>query len=160
MQKTEAKKMWEEAIKAFHKREFVKASELFKKFVEQHPKESEMVARAENYISICKRLTEKEEFTPKNYKDFINLGIYHINTKNSKEAIGFLNRALEKSPRDPYAYFLMSIVYSRMGDHSKCFEFLKKAVEKDRYLKVLAHNLGFFEDYHGNKEFENIVKLD
>ncbi|MGQ9618659.1 MAG: tetratricopeptide repeat protein [Candidatus Aminicenantia bacterium] len=159
MERTKENKMWDEAIKAFQHREYQKAMDLFKKFIEQNPKEAEMVARAESYISICKKLMEKEEFTPKNYRDFINLGIYYINIKESKEAINFINRALEKVPKDPFAYFLMSIAYSQMGEDSKCFEFLKKAVEKDGYLKVLAYNISDFEHYWGRKEFEKIVKV-
>ncbi len=160
MEKREVNPSWEEAVKAFQHREFRKAMELFKNFMEKNPKETEMVARAENYISICRKLLEKEEFSPKTYRDFINLGIYHINCKSPKEAISALNKALEKTPKDPFAYFLMSIAYSQMGDDSKCFEFLEKAVEEDDYLKVLAYNISDFMKYWGNEKFENIVKVE
>ncbi len=160
MRNIEVSPIWEEAAKAFQHREFKKAMDLFKNFIEQHPKESEMVARAESYISICKRLIEREEFTPKTYRDYINLGVFYINSKSPKEAISALNKALEKTPRDPFAYFLMSIAYSQMGDNTKCFEFLEKAVEKDEYLKVLAHNISDFMQYWGNEKFEKIVRID
>ncbi|GEM_PF-2813845 len=160
MKNIEVSQIWEEAVKAFQRREFKKAMDLFKNFIEQHPKESEMVARAESYLSICKKLTEKEEFTPKTYKDYINLGVFYINSKSPKEAISALNKALEKAPKDPFAYFLMSIAYSQMGDDSKCFEFLEKAVEKDDYLRVLANNISDFMKYWGNDKFEKIVRVD
>lgn len=159
METKEVNPIWEEAIKAFHHREFKKAMDLFKNFMEQNPKEPEMVARAESYITICKRQLEREEFNPKTYRDFITLGIYYINIRSPKEAIGALNKALEKTPKDPFAYFLMSIAYSQMGDDNKCFEFLEKAVEKDEYLKVLANNILDFKEYWGKEKFEKIVKL-
>lgn len=159
MAKREVNPIWEEAVKAFHHREFRKAMELFKNFIEQNPKEMEMLAKAESYINICKRQLEKEEPTPKTYKDFITLGIYYINNRSPKEAIGALNKALEKTPKDPFAYFLMSIAYSQMGDDIKFFEFLEKAVEKDDYLKVLAYNILDFRHYWGNEKFEKLVKV-
>lgn len=160
MKNIEVSQIWEEAVKAFQHREFKKAMDLFKNFIEQHSKESEMVARAESYLSICKRLIEKEEFTPKTYRDYINLGVFYVNSKSPKEAISALSKALEKTPRDPFAYFLMSIAYSQMGDDAKCFEFLEKAVEKDEYLNVLANNISDFMQYWGNEKFEKIVKID
>jgi Tfp pilus assembly protein PilF len=160
MERREINPVWEEATKAFQQKDFRKALDLFKSFIENNPKETEMVARAESYLAICKKLLEKEEFTPKTSKDYINLGIFYINRKSPKEAISFLNKALEKAPKDPFAYFLMSIAYSQMGDDSKCFEFLEKAVEKDDYLRVLANNISDFMHYWGNEKFEKIVKID
>lgn len=159
MERKSISPVWEEAVKAFQHREFRKAFDLFKNFIEQHSKESEMVERAESYLSICKKFIEKEESTPKTYRDFINLGVYYINIRSPKEAINALNKALEKTPKDPFAYFLMSIAYSQMKEDAKCFEFLEKAVEKDEYLKVLAYNISDFMKYWGNDKFEKIVKV-
>ncbi|MEW6456539.1 MAG: CDC27 family protein [Acidobacteriota bacterium] len=151
--------LWEKAIKAFYQKEYEKAKMLFKEFNEKFFSEKEMVARSNSYISICDNFLGKKENTLKKYEDIFLYGVYKLNKGETKEAIKLFNRALEKMPKDPTCYYIMSLCYAKNSDYKNSIEFLKKATIRDDYFKALAINEPDFEPLHNLKEFQEITQL-
>ncbi|UCE22982.1 MAG: hypothetical protein JSV46_12490, partial [Candidatus Aminicenantes bacterium] len=59
-----------QAVKAFHKREFQRATELLKSFTENFTSEKELVDRAQIYLKICASEQSKEKLSLKTFDDY------------------------------------------------------------------------------------------
>jgi predicted RNA-binding protein len=71
-----------------------------------------------------------------------------------------LNHLEKNGYKDPYVNYLLSIVYLRKEDINSSMEHLKKAVEKDKFYKIIAHNEPDFDGLVENEAFATIVHLE
>jgi len=148
-----------QAIKIFRKGDFAKAQELFKAFLEKHPEEKELVDRAKIYLSLTESRLDKESIQLKTFEDYYQYGVYKLNQEDYDQALKLLIKAKEKEPKEGKIPYLMSLIYSQMGDVEKCLEALKEAVHLDKFYGILAQNETAFESIWEDKKFKVITKL-
>lgn len=150
---------YSQAMKAFHRKDYVKASEAIQAFLEKFPVEKELVDRAHLYLSICKSRLDKKKIELKNFEDFFGYGVYQLNLGNYEEAIKTLGKAHEKKPKEGKVLYMMANAYCLLGDEDECLEHLKKAVKLDNFYSVLAQNESDFEVFKEDKRFALITKM-
>ncbi len=148
-----------QATKEFHRGEFAKAVELLEAFVEKYPLERELVDRAKIYLSICKAREKKETVHLKTFEDYYNQTVYRINKGEYEGALKLLDKALEMKTEEGKVFYLMADAHCRMGQIDACLENLKKAIQKDKYFRILAQNEPDFEPIWEDKKFKLITRM-
>ncbi|MFQ6083036.1 MAG: tetratricopeptide repeat protein [Candidatus Aminicenantia bacterium] len=149
---------YSQAMSFFHKRDFAKAVEYFKKVIEKFSSEKEVIDRANLYLSICESYLEEEEPEIKSFEDYYQYGIYHLNLGNYEQAIELLQTASQKNPKEGKVYYALADTYCLMGDNQSALSYLKKAIQQDEFFKILAQNETDFEPLWKDKEFQKLVK--
>ena len=147
------------AVKEFQKGEFDKATASFKDFMEKFPADREIVDRAKAYIAIAQKRPKKEGAAPKGFEDHYRYAVVRINQKDYPGAIKLLEKALEHKEKEGLIYYLMADANVLMGQVDAALELLKKAVQKDKNLAILAQNEPDFESLWEDKKFKLIAKL-
>jgi tetratricopeptide (TPR) repeat protein len=147
------------AVKEFRKGEFEKAAASFQDFVEKFPAEREIVDRARTYIAIAQMRPKKEAASLKGFADHYRQGVVKINQKDYPGAVKLLEKALEFKENEGLVYYLLADANTLMGQAEAALDLLKKAIQKDKSLAVLAQNEPDFEPLWEDKKFKLITKL-
>lgn len=148
-----------EAVNAYREGNYEKAVKAFEALIEKHASEKELVDRARAYIKICQNITIKEALPSKTFDDLVESGVYLMNLGKYEEALKLFDKAIEKSPDHAKILYFKAAIYQSMGDSDKSLEFLKKAIQKDKYFKILAQNDSDFENLREDKKFKLLTKL-
>lgn len=147
-----------QAMKVFHKGDYQKAEVLLKEFSEKCISEKEFLDRAKVYLSICQERKKDKAVQLKTFDDYYQYSIYKINQGEYEESLKLLNKALGMKPKEGKIFYLMADVYCMMGKTEKCLEYLKKAIQIDKYFKILAQNERDFEPLWEDKKFILITR--
>ncbi len=152
---------YSEAMKEFHKGKFEKASDLLHGVIEKHASEREFAERSKMYLAICEaRLKEAPQVpNPKTYEDFCHFGVYHMNLGHYEEALKMLEKALKLKPEEAVAHYLSAGVLARTNQPEEALEALKKAIQIDKFYKILAQNEADFETLWEDKKFKLLTRL-
>jgi len=153
-----ALEVYSKAMNYFHKKDYLKAIELFKEIINKYSSEKEIFDRANLYLSICKNRMEGKKVKLSNFDDYFYYGIYHLNLGNYEKAIELLKEAQKKAPKEGKVYYALADVSAQIGDDKSALSYLKKAIELDSFFKILAQNEVDFEPLKENKEFKELVK--
>lgn len=148
-----------QAVNAFHKREFGRASELLKSFTDKFTSETELMDRAQTYLRICGATSLKEKPLLKTFEDYCQYSIFLLNQGNHDEALKLLEKAREMKPKEGKIPYLMADVYCLKGDTEKCLEHLRKAIQIDKFFSTLAQNESDFEPLWEDKKFKLITRM-
>lgn len=148
-----------EAIKEYRKGRWDKAQALFETFIEKFNGEKELVDRAQIYLTIIKEKGKRSLPSPKTSEDCFYLGVYRLNQGEYEEALTWLNKALELAGDEGRVYYLMAQVHCLRGENDQALDCLKKAIQKDKFYKVLAQNEADFAPLWEDKKFKLITKL-
>ncbi|NPV84009.1 MAG: tetratricopeptide repeat protein [Candidatus Aminicenantes bacterium] len=151
--------LYNQGIKDFRKNDYDKALASFRELVETYPEEHELVDRAKVYISICERGPRKESISPRNIEDYLFYAQMKINQGDHPAALKLLEKALELKREEARVYYLMATAYVQAGQVEEGLEALKKALQKDKTLAVMAQNEPDFESIWEDKRFKVLVKL-
>lgn len=150
---------YSQAMKAFHKGEYQKAAEMLKEFLEKHIIEKELVDRAQVYLSICQEQQKDKIIKLKTFDDYYQYSVYKINNGEYEEGLKLLNKALEIKPQEGKIFYLMADACCLMGKTNECLEYLKKAIQNDKYFKILAQNEKDFESLREDKKFVLLTRM-
>jgi len=148
-----------QAMRAFHKRDFEKAVELLNAFLDKHASERELVDRAKIYFTICREGQKKEKVQLKTFDDYYQYSVFKINQGDYEEALKLLEKAREMEPQEGKILYLMADAYCKMGQMDQCLEHLKRAIQLDKYFRILAQNEADFEPLWEDKKFKLITRM-
>lgn len=148
-----------EAVKEFHKGRSEKAQELFRTFMQKHDGEKELVDRARFYLKIMQERGKKESISLKTSDDYFYYSVYKINIGECEEALKLLEKALTLGEEEGRAYYLMANAYIRLGKNEEALEHLKKAFQKDKFLRIMAQNETEFEPLWEDKKFKLLTRM-
>jgi len=148
-----------QAMKEFHKGEFEKAAGALTDFIEKHASEREFVDRARIYIELCKNRDKKERMSLKTVDDHYYYAVYKINQADYDGALKLLEKALELKGDEGKIHYLMADIHCIQGRADEALESLKKAVQKDKFFRILAQNEIDFEPLWEDKRFKILTRV-
>jgi len=148
-----------QAMRLFHKAQYKEAAAKLKVLLERFPQEREIVDRAQIYLVICQERNKKETIQLKTFDDYYQYSVYKINQGDCKEALKHLAKAHQMKPKEGKILYLMADAYCLMGNKDECLEYLKKAIQVDKFFSVLAQNDSDFESLREDKKFKLITRL-
>jgi tetratricopeptide (TPR) repeat protein len=151
--------LYSQGIKDFRRRDLEKAVSSFESLIEKFPEEHELVDRARVYLTICQKSQKKESVNLKTIEDYLFYAQMKINQADYEGALKLLEKALEFKKEEARIYYLMAIAYVQSNRLEESLEALKKAIQKDKSLAVLAQNETDFGPLWEDKRFKVLVKL-
>lgn len=152
-----------EAMQVFSKKDYEKAHDAFDGIIE-HYKDSEYYSvleiqtRSKVYKNICHAQLNPVKSVLETTEDYLNEAVFNLNAGNLENARELLEQLEKKDTDMAYVNYLYSLVYLKMEDIPKMLEHMKKAVETDKFFKIVAHNEPDFDDMFDNEEFVSIIE--
>ncbi len=147
-----------QTMKAFHKGDMEKSAADLKAFIEKFPAERELIDRAQIYLAISQKKPKKETVHLKTFEDHFQYGVYKINSGDFEGALKLLEKALDFKTDEARVHYLIAIVHCLTNNQDACLESLKKAVQKDKTIAILAQNETDFEPLWEDKRFKLITQ--
>jgi tetratricopeptide (TPR) repeat protein len=153
--------VYAEAMKEFRKGRFDKAAELFRAFIDKYPGEREIADRARTYLAICaEKLKEpKETVVLKTAADYLHYAVFKTNSGEREEARKLLERALKIDAENARIHYLLAALSSRAGEFEAALESLRRAIQLDKFFRVLAQNEADFHPLWDDKKFKGLTKI-
>lgn len=150
-----------EAMKEFRKGKFSKASELLKTFIEKYSSERELVDRARIYLAVSEEQEKekKETVQLKTFDDYFQYSVYKMNSGEYEEALKLLEKALKMNPQEGKVYYLLAQTYCLMGQPEASLDNLKKAIQLDKFFRILVQNETDFKLLWEDKKFKLITRM-
>jgi predicted Zn-dependent protease len=152
---------YSEALKEFRKGRFDKAAELLRGLIEKHAAEREFADRARTYLTICdQRLKEPKEISaPKTLEDFCHHGVYRMNRGEYEDAQKMFEKAAKLDPESAVVSYLTAALLAATNKPDEAIESLRKAVQGDKFYKILAQNEADFEPLWEDKRFRLLMRM-
>ena len=143
------KKLFEQAVGFFNKKEYDKSKSLYEEILKINPKSSNIygnlgvIYRIKGDINTAiKCYIEAIKLNPKNLLVYNNLGNAFKEIKNYKMAIKVYMDAIKINPKDFNMFNNLGIVFELIGDNNKAIEAYKQAVRVNpKYAKAI-NNIG------------------
>jgi tetratricopeptide (TPR) repeat protein len=151
------------AIENFSRKEYQKAHEVFDEIVKKYDDSEyysvqEVHARSKAYKIMADAQLNPPKIVLKNEEDYLGEGIFNLNAGELDKAVQHFKHLENKKYREPYLYYLLSIVHLKKGDKETALNYLKKSVKKDDHFKIIAYNEPDFESLLENEDFLSIVE--
>ena len=147
-----------QAMKAFHKRDMEKAAVDLKAFIEKFPAERELIDRAQIYLAISQKKSKKESVHLKTFEDHFHYGVFKINSGDFEGALKLFEKGLDFKTDEARVHYFIAIAHFLMNNVEASLESLKKAVQKDKGIAILAQNETDFEPLWEDKRFKLITQ--
>ena len=152
-----ALKELERGMAHLQKQNYAEALERFQSIVDSFPQEKELLDRAAVYIRICKGMIDRKPPQPKKPEDFFYFGVIKANEAEYDEAVTYLSRALETSPKDEKVHYVLASTLALKGDRQEALDHLRKAVELNATNRIYARNDPDFEPLRDDETFQNLI---
>lgn len=151
------------AIQIFRTKDYEKAGAAFDGIREKykdsiHRNVLEVHARAVAYQEICDGQLNPVKVKLDADEDYLNEGIFNLNAGDFGKAKEHLEYLEGKDFQKAYVEYLLSAVHLKRGDVETALGYLKKAVERDAFYKIIAHNEPDFEALFENEEFVGLIE--
>lgn len=104
-------------------------------------------------------LTKKAfELNPNNVSNFYNMAMLYKLQGQLNDAKAWFEKVLEKDPKNTWSVYGIATIYADQGQDAEALQYLRQAIALDPSVKDVARTQDHFERFHGNSEFEAIVK--
>ncbi len=137
-------KNFELGVRAFQKRNYDKAAEIFEKLA--HSEVREVADRAHMHLRLCKQRVGRAAPAPKSADDFYTLGIGCLNTHQFGLAIEHLSKADKMKPHQDHIQYALAVSHSLGGNPDAAIAHLEAAFTLRPENRIHARR---DEDFHG-----------
>jgi tetratricopeptide (TPR) repeat protein len=154
---------YEKALQFFHKKNYHKAGEAFKKIIEAY-KDSEFYSvleiqtRSKVYQSIAQAQQHPAAIKLETVQDYIWEGVYQLNAGDADKALELFSHAEKENSKDAYLCYLIAAAYLKKDDTANTLRYLEKCIKKDEQYKVIVYNEPDFETLLQNQDFLALVE--
>lgn len=144
------------AMKAFQKRDYARARDLFRSVVEKHPEEAEVADRARGLMRVCEKEIHTELPRLKGAEEHCTQGVIHLNQGNLEEALESFQAATEDGGGGT-AFYLLACALAQAGRIEEALGALKRSVDADPSNRARAANEKDFYPLRDDPSFKEIL---
>jgi tetratricopeptide (TPR) repeat protein len=119
---------FERGFQALQQRQFGKAAEFLSAVVNNFTDEKDLQERARVYLAICERQAGREA-KPRSFDDRLHAATVIVNRGAFDEALAQLRKLENDDPGNDYVQYLLSVVYTAIGNAEQALAHLRKAIE-------------------------------
>ncbi len=149
----------EKGIKALYQKDFKKARAELKSLIEDHPAETEILARGRTYMRICTREEAAHKRPIITNDQLYGLGVMEHNRGNYEGALTYFRQSLDQRPGADYIHYSIASSLAMKGDALEAIHVLRTAIELNEDNRIYAKNDSDFLSLHVHKEFTDLVGL-
>lgn len=150
-----ARREYEKAIEAFHKRRFDEASRRFEELIERHPDEKEFRDRARMYLAACRSGKKSRGSVPSEPDELYVHAVFEKNRGNVDRALELLKKTAGRRDGDGRLHYLAACCHALQGDVDQALQSLRKAIaasDQNRIQARLDTDLAALRGHQGFSE--------
>lgn len=136
--------LFDEAIRAFHAREFARAKPLFEAAAQGASRE--MAHSARLHVRMCEHRLRNAPPVLESAEELYNFAVALINRGEFAAAEGYLLRALEQAANADHLHYAMALCRGRQGDIEGAHRHLKRAIDLEPRNRTQARADADFGD--------------
>lgn len=133
-----ARKEYEKAIEAFHKRRFDEATKRFEELIEKHPGEKEFRDRARIYLAACRSGKKSRGSVPSEPEELYHHAVFEKNRGNVDRALELLKKTAGRRDGDGRLHYLAACCHALQGDVDQALQSLRKAIAASDQNRIHA----------------------
>jgi tetratricopeptide (TPR) repeat protein len=151
-------RVFESALALFNRGEFAAARNAFQKIVVLNTGQTEVVARCNMYLAVCRRRTQPAATMPKTPDSLYDQGIVEINRGRFDTAISLFEKALKARPSRPgHVLYALAAAQVRSGRIEEGLRNLERAMESQGVHRSQARQDPDFATVWSHARFLEIV---
>lgn len=153
---TPQQKAFENAMEAFHARDFGKAKKLFEEVLQGPNKE--LLFTAKQHLSMCEQRLRKGPLELESAEDHYNYAVSLMNRRDLDGAQAHLEKALKSDDAD-HIHYLLALVLGLRRDIAGAAKHLRRAIEIHPKNRVAAHNDADFAELMQHAEIKELIQV-
>jgi tetratricopeptide (TPR) repeat protein len=151
----EAISLYESGVRGLQRHDYGAAAAAFRSVLERYPEERELHERARLYLRVCERETARRPTGPQTPQERVYAATVALNAGDHAGALDHLRRALEESPENDHAHYIMAVALAMRAQIDDALEHLRQAVSLNPENRALARqdpDLDSVRDHEGFRE--------
>src|SRR5882724_3028872 len=155
-----ALKVFEQALKSFHRQEYDLACESLKRIFKEFGNDVEVASRARDYMTVCEQRMEKPKNSPKSSEANYSQGVFELNAGHFQKAADLLERAARMEPNSAYIVYSLAAAQAQLNDVDSAMESLRKAIQLLESLRNRARRDSDFANLMVHEDFREMVGME
>ena len=98
------------------------------------------------------------QLNPNSVSNYYNMAMVYKLQGNLPQAKAWFEKVLQKDPRNTWSIYGMATIYADQGQDRLALQWLSQAIGIDPSVKAVARTQDHFVRFHGNPQFEAMVK--
>jgi len=152
-----ARKEYEKAIEAFHKRRFEEATKRFEEVVAKYPDEKEFRDRAKMYLAACRNGKKTRPSSPSEPDELYYTAVFEKNRGNLDRALELLKKTAGRRDGDGRLHYLAACCHALQGDVDEALLNLKKAIAASDQNRIQARLDTDLASLRGHQGFTELL---
>lgn len=152
-----ARKEYEKAIEAFHKRRFEEAGRRFEELIEKYPDEKEFRDRAKMYLAACRSGKRTKSALPNEPEELYHHAVFEKNRGNPERALELLRKTAGRRDGDGRLHYLAACCHALQGDVDQAILSLKKAIAASDQNRIQARLDTDLSTLRGHQGFSELL---
>jgi tetratricopeptide (TPR) repeat protein len=153
----EAIALYESGVRGLQRHDYAAAATAFRSVLERYPDERELHERARLYLRVCERETARRPTGPQTPQERVYAATVALNAGDHTGALDHLRRALEESPENDHAHYMMSVALSSRGQIDEALEHLRHAIGLNPENRALARQDPDLEALRDEETFREVL---
>ena len=149
--------LYESALDSLRNKNFSKASEQFQEIIDRFPEEHELHDRCHLYIRVSQR-GSNPLVVPHTFDELILAATIKINAGDQKEALRYLEQAMEQDPNNDEVHYITALALAASGDIT-AVGYLQRAIELNSDNRFLARQETGFELLQEDDAFQRALEM-
>jgi tetratricopeptide (TPR) repeat protein len=153
----EAIALYESGVRALQRHDYEAAATAFRSVLERYPEERELHERARLYLRVCERETARRPSGPQTPQERVYAATLALNAGDHAAAMEHLRRALDESPDNDHAQYIMAVALAAQGELDRALEHLRQAVTLNPENRALARQDPDLDNVRDHESFRELL---
>ena len=149
----EAISLYESGVRALQRHDYGAAATAFRAVLDRYPEERELHERARLYLRVCERETSRQPAGPQTPQERVYAATVALNAGDHAGAMEHLRRALDESPDNDHAHYIMAVALAMRAQAEDALEHLRQAISLNPENRALARQDADLEPLRDHEAF-------
>jgi len=155
----EAVALFQAGMEALQAHRYEDAARHFEALRDGFPDEGALLDRTRVYLELCQRELARRQVDPRTLEDRLTAATMALNQDDDAQAEALAQSALDDSPDQDLALYLLAAVNARRGDHDAALTFLSRAFAARPDARAQARHDPDFEDLRHLDAFQALLEV-
>jgi len=154
---SEAVTLFEQAVDAFHRKQYALAADRLRVLLDRFPAEGALLDRTRMYLQLAERELNRQPVAPRTIEERLTAATAALNNGQDAEAERLARTVLADESRQELALYLMAAIEARRGEKDAALSFLGRAIAVSPEVRAQARHDGDFETLRDLQAFQALV---